>query len=248
MVKKVAYSLGGILLVFASWLILYVAVQNSVVISSPFLSVKETVLLFSKGYFYSALFSTLFRVFIAFIISLILAVVTAILSYKFSGFASVFSSVVAVLRSLPTLAVLLIILVVGRSSAPIKVCVLTLFPLLYTAIFKGLNGVSKDLIEMCGVYKVPMKKRVISLYLKSILPELYLDCSSAFSFGLKLVVSAEILASVYGSVGGLMAEASLYGAKERLTLFALTIVICLIGIIIEIIGKFAYDKARGKGL
>ena len=163
MVKRVAYSLGGILLVFASWLILYVAVQNSVVISSPFLSVKEAVLLFSKGYFYSALFSTLFRVFIAFIISLILAVVTSILSYKFSVFSSVFSSVVAVLRSLPTLAVLLIILVVDRSSAPIKVCVLTLFPLLYTAIFKGLNGVSKDLIEMCGVYKVPMKKRVISL-------------------------------------------------------------------------------------
>ncbi len=246
MAKKVAYQLSGIAFIFASWLVLYLAVQNSVVIPSPFLSVKEALLLLSEGYFYSALFSTLLRVLIGFIVSLILAVITAVLSYKFKGFAGVFSSVIAVLRSLPTLAVILIILVISRTVAPTIVCILTLFPLLHTAIFKAISSVSNELIEMCKVYKVPVKKQIFSLYIPSVFPGLYLDFSSALSFGLKLTVSAEILASVYGSVGGLMMEASLYGARARAMLFALTVIVCLIGIIIEFIGKFIFDRARGK--
>jgi NitT/TauT family transport system permease protein len=96
---------------------------------------------------------------------------------------------------------------------------------------------------MCRVYKTPVIKKVRYLYIPSLFPKLYLDFSSAFSFGLKLVVSAEILASVYGSVGGAMQEASMY---DTVMLFALTLVGCVIGIIIEFIGKFAFDIVESK--
>lgn len=246
MVKKTAYSLGGILFIFATWLILYITVKNQVVIPSPLKTVKEALLLFTKGYFYSALFKTLLRVVIAFLISFILAVITAVLSCKFSAFAGVFNVVIAVLRSLPTLAILLVILVlsVSRTTAPIAVCFLTLFPLLHTGIYSAISAVSKEQIEMCKVYKVPFKKQVFNLYLPSVLPPLCLDVSSALSFGIKITVSAEILASVYGSIGGLMYEASIYSATM---LFALALAVCIIGIIVEIIGKFAFEKA-GKRL
>ncbi|MBO7215071.1 MAG: ABC transporter permease subunit [Clostridia bacterium] len=244
--KKLAYSLSGILIVFIAWTILYLAVSNNYVVPSPLKSVKEALLLFGKGYFYSALFSSLLRVLISFLISIITAVITAVISYRYKTFASIFGSVIAVMRSLPTLAIMLIILVaINRSTAPIIVCILTLIPLLYTAIFTALSGVKKDLIEMCKVYKVPCKKQVFSLYIPSILPTLCFDFSSALSFSLKLVISAEILADVYKSFGGLMVEASIY--SETVMLFALAIAICVIGIIIEFIGKFAFDKMEKKG-
>ena len=247
MAKKLAYSLGGILLVFLAWTILYLLVSNDYVVSSPLKSIKEALLFFGKGYFYSALFSTLLRVFLSFVLSLVLAGVIAVISYRYKTFSNVFGSVVAVLRSLPTLAILLIILVAvnDRSVAPVIVCILTLFPLLFTAIFSSLKGVDRELIEMCKVYKVPKKKQILSLYIPSILPSFCLDFSSALSFALKLVISAEILANVYKSIGGLMVEVNNY--SETAMLFALALIVCVIGVIIEFIGKFAFDKLEKKG-
>jgi NitT/TauT family transport system permease protein len=242
--KRLAYSIGGIALVFAVWFIFYITVKNSVIVPSPTFTIKKVGELFTEKFFYSALFSTLLRVVIAFLISAIFAVITASFAYKFNAFANVFGVIVSVMRSLPTLAVLLIILVkVKRTEAPVYVCFLTLFPLLYTAVYSSLKSINTDLEDMCKVYKTPAIKKVRYLYIPSLFPKLYLDFSSAFSFGLKLTVSAEILASVYGSVGGAMQEAAIY---DTVMLFALTLVVCVIGIIIEFIGKFAFDIVESK--
>ena len=247
MVKRVVYSIGGIIFIFAVWFIFYLAVKNQVLIPSPLNSVKEAFFLFTKGHFYKVLFSTLLRVVIAFFISLVLAVLTAIISYKVKGFALFFSSVIAVLRALPTLAIMLILLVlVNRVTAPIIVCFLTLFPLLYTSVYSSLEGVSGEVVEMLNVYKVPLKKRVFGVYIPTVLPKCCLYFSTAFSFGIKVMVSAEILANLYGSLGGFMSEASLYDKTPLL--FALAFIVCVIGIIIEFIGKFAFDVLRKRGL
>lgn len=238
--KKAVYSIGGTVLVFALWFMLYLSVKNQVVVPSPFKTLKNAVKLLGEGYFYQAVFSTLLRVVIAFLISLIVAIITAVIAYIYKPFAEIFGVVVAFFRSLPTLAVMLIILVaVKRTTAPIIVCFLTLFPLLYTSIYSSLRGVSCDVLEMCKVYKVPVKKQVLCVYLPSSLPKFALDFTSAVSFGIKVTVSAEILASVYGSVGGLMSEASIYA--DTVTLFSMALILCLIGIIVEFIGKFTFD-------
>ena len=133
---------------------------------------------------------------------------------------------------------------VSRSVAPIVVCFLSLFPILYTAFLNAIKGVPSELEEMCLVYKIPLKKRVFSMYIPQMLPKILLDSAGGFSFALKLVVSAEILASVYGSLGGIIQEASIYLLTSRL--FALTLAVCLIGIIVEFIGKILSEKAGEK--
>ncbi|MBE5743848.1 MAG: ABC transporter permease subunit [Clostridiales bacterium] len=240
MKKNSLYFISGIVFLIAVWVCFYLIIGNDYIVPSPIKALENTFILLTEGYFYQALFSTLLRVVIAFLISLILAIFTAILSYKFNAFSTVLSVVNGALRSLPILAVLLIILVsVSRTTAPIIVCFLTLYPMFYTAIFSSLKGVDKGVTDMVKVYKIPVKKQVFKVYLPTILPKVILDFSTAFSFAIKLTVSAEILANVYGSLGGVFEQASLY--SDAVMLFALTIAVTILGIIVEFIGKIAFD-------
>lgn len=243
--NNLLYLILGVTVAVVIYLIAYLLCANEYILPSPISTIKETAILFISPAFYSALGATLLRVVGGFVVSFVLAVALAILARIYPYINGVLSVIVGVLRSLPVLAVLLIILTsVSRSVAPIVVCFLSLFPILYTAFLNALKGVPSELEEMCLVYKIPLKRRVFSMYIPQMLPKILLDSAGGFSFSLKLVVSAEILASVYGSLGGIIQEASIYLLTSRL--FALTLSVCLIGIIVEFIGKILSEKAEKK--
>lgn len=243
--NNLIYLISGILIAVVIYITAYFLCDNEYVLPSPILIIKETFALFITPAFYKALGATLLRVLIGFIISFVLATIFAVLAYLYPFFKGILGVIVGVLRSLPVLAVLLIILTaVSRTFAPIVVCFLSLFPILYTSLLAALIGVSGELKETCKVYKVPIKKQVFSMYIPQILPKILLDLAGGISFGLKLTVSAEILASVYISLGGIIKEASLYLLTARL--FALTLAVCLIGVIVEFIGKILSEKAGKK--
>ena len=63
---------------------------------------------------------------------------------------------------------------------------------------------------------------------------------AAFSFGLKLTVSAEVLTFTYRSLGGWMQDASL--AYEVATMMALTAIVCLLGAAIEVLGVWLVKR------
>lgn len=234
---------SGFLVAVVIYIIAYFACNNEYVIPSPISILERFYKTLISISFYKALFSTLLRVVIAFIISFLLGVVFGVLAYRYKSFSGVFGVIVGLLRSLPVLAVLLIVLLfTSRSFAPIIVCFLSLFPMIYTAVYGALKGVPNELVEMCALYEIPAKKQVFSMYIPQILPKILLDAGSAFSFGIKLIVSAEILSSVYGSVGGALKEASLYLLTADL--FAITLVVCVLGVLIEFIGKLLSEKAE----
>ncbi len=243
--NSVINTVIGVLLVFLLWFLLYFIVRNNHLIPSPFEVVKESLSLFISGEFYSHLLNTLLRVLIALSISFLLGVSLAIVSHLKSQFESVLLPIISVMRSLPVLAILLIILVVlPRSVAPIIVCVLSVFPIAYSQTLNYLNGIDGKQREVLKLYKVPLKKQIFSVYLKGYAPLFIKELTALFSFSLKLIVSAEILASVYKSLGGDISNASNYSNVTEL--FALTLVICLIGIAVEFAGKLIGSKMEKK--
>ena len=192
---------------------------------------KQTGKLLLSGGFWAALGNTLLRTLLALGISFVLALIFALISYLLPPFNSFFTPVVSALRSLPTLAVLLILLVWwGAGDAPVAVAFLSLFPMLYVSVLSALSGVDKDLIEMSRVYNVPLSKRIWELYLPAAAPYVLRETGAALSFSLKLVVSAEVLAYTFPSMGNLMQEARLYDIAQ---LFALVGVTFVLGLLLE---------------
>lgn len=231
-VKNGILALSGIALLVLVWVAAFLLVGNELLAPSPLQSARAFFALFADAGFYRALLATLLRTAIAFAGSAVLAAIFAVGAYLFPAFERFFSGIVAVLRSLPTMAVLLMLLVwtTGDVSA-VAVGFLGLFPMLYTAFASALLGVDGKLKEVCKVYRVGVKEQIKCLYLPHVLPRVIKEGGAGLSFGWKLTVSAEILASTFQSVGGMMQEAKF--TYEYPTLFALTAVVCLLGVLVE---------------
>ena len=232
LIKHILLMIGGVAFLIAVWITAYFCVGNEVLVPSFLETVKQTCLLLINSAFWLSFVHTLLRVLCAFVCSFAFAVGLAIIAYLYPAFRSLLAPVVAVLRSLPVLAVLLIILVwSGGNTAPIIVAFLSLFPVLYTATMSALCGIDTDLLEMSAVYKVPVKTQIQKLYLPAVAPKLIKEGGASLGFGVKLVVSAEVLARTKNSLGTLMQDAKIYEQLPKL--FALVVVACVIGFLLE---------------
>ena len=239
-IKNAVQVLAAVAVMAALWAAAYFAVGNELLVPSLSNCFNTLADLLCGADFWTALGNSLLRVFFAFFISLVFGLIFAVIAYLLPAFERFFSVIVTFLRTTPTLALLLLILVWSSAGvAPVIVAFLSLFPMLYTAILAALSGVDGELLEMGKVYKVPLKKRIFQLYLPSALPYVTREGSAALSFALKLVVSAEVLADTYKSLGGMMGDAKRY--LDVPLLFALLLVTFVMGAVVELCG-FAVAK------
>ena len=238
---QILAALGFLLLV---WWIAYSTIKNELIIPKISDCIKEMVDLLGKSWFWKYFFATVGRVLIAFVISFVFALIFAIIAYMVPSFGGFFAPIVTALRSLPTLAVTLALLALFKAGGtPIAVAFLALFPMLYTGILAALSGIDKELLDIGRVYCTSAKSKIFRVYLPLSAPYILRESAAALSFSLKLVVSAEVVASTARSLGGLMEDAQGYDLPR---LFALVIVTFIVGLILELlVGAFMtkVDKA-----
>ena len=232
-VKNCISALVAVAFLFGAWVVAFVAVGNELLVPAPWDCFDVLWDLAQSKGFWLAFWASFSRTLTAFGVSFVLALVLALVAYLVPIFAQIFSPIATALRSLPVVAVLLILwLVLGAKNAPIAVAFLSLFPMLYTAILAALCEVDGDLIVMSRVYRVPLRKRIVALYLPSAAPYVLKESGAALAFSLKLVVSAEVVARTANSLGGMMsdAKADVWGVP---TLFALVLAAFLTAVVLE---------------
>lgn len=235
LLKNCIGVLVAVAFLFGAWVVAWAAIGNELLVPAPWDCLNVLGDLIKTRGFWTAFWATFSRTLTAFVISFVFAAIFALIAYLVPTFAQIFSPIVTALRSIPVLAVLLILwLVLGAGDAPIAVAFLSLFPMLYVAVLAALSGVDEDLIVMSRVYNVPLKKRIFSLYLPSAAPYVLKESGAALAFSLKLVVSAEVVARTAKSLGGMMSEAKadVWGVP---TLFALVVATFLTAVVLETI-------------
>ncbi|MCH5164248.1 MAG: ABC transporter permease subunit [Clostridiales bacterium] len=189
-----------------------------------------------ENVFWRSFGATLLRALIAFAVSFVLAFIFAILAAGSDIVSRIFSPVITALRSVPTMAIVLVfILTVSANTTTILVGMLVLFPTFYAALLPAAKGISKDLIEISLVSGASRLQRVRYVYLPSIGPAAAENGIAGLSLSVKLIVSAEVLAQTARSIGMMMQTARAYLELERL--LALTILVVVVCIIIDAVGK-----------
>ena len=230
--KNALWAFLSVAFVFGVWGIFYWKVGNDSFLPSPWAALKEVGGLLLDGVFWKAFFGTFGRSILAFFISFVLGVGLALIAYTVAWFRKLMRGVTAVIRALPTLAITLcLLLLVLPSRAPVVVACMALAPMLYHSALNALDGVDGKLIETCNVYRVPMKKRILGLYLPTAAPYILKESAAAVAFSLKLTVSAEILALTAKSLGSMMQQAQMF--EEMPTVFALTIISVFVACVLE---------------
>ncbi len=230
--KNVIQTLAAIVFLLVVWFVAHLAVGNEYLIPPISDSFGEIGKLLVSGVFWQSVGASVLRALCAFAISFILALVLAVISYLYPSVANFLAPIVSVFRSMPVLAVLLILLAfMGAGEAPIAVAFLSLFPMLYAGILAALFGVDKHLIEISRVCGTSVFRRVTAIYLPLSAPYVLREAGAALSFSLKLIVSAEIIANTAESLGFMMHDAKAYGEIPQL--FALVGVAFFIGLLLE---------------
>lgn len=233
------------------WIIAYYTTKNDYIIPSfqdTFVSLWRDCI--AKGAFWVAFGNTFLRTLLAFVISFVLAAALACvcsLSEKAAAFVMPF---MVFLRTLPTLAVILLLLIwTTPRIAPVIVTVLVMFPMMHARLYAAIDGIDGGIRQMLKVYGIPKSQAVFKVYLPLVAPQTLPQIGSDISLGLKIMISAEVLASTFKSLGGMMQESRLYLEMPRLA--ALTLFAVLFGLIIDVafsqLARLTYKWSRKEG-
>ena len=245
-------SIAAIVMMVIVWIIAYYSVKNDYVVPSFSDTLSSLCGCLKSGVFWIAFFNTFGRTLLAFIISFVLAGCLAALSIISKAFSAFINPIMVFLRTLPTLAVILILLIwTSPKTAPVIVTALVLFPMIYAQITAAFGGIDRGLTEMAKVYKLSNRDKLFNIYLPSVTPNVLAQTGADISLGIKVMISAEVLANTYRSLGGLMQNARLYLEMPRLA--ALTLAAVILGLVVEFAFSqferitFKWSRKEGRG-
>ncbi len=241
---SILYPFLSIALMLLAWHLMFLAVGSQFVFPSISTTFQKIFEYLGEGSFWLALLHTLARVIVCFVFSLVLAVAIGTLAKVFPPVGKVMAPVVAVFRSAPTVAMMVILtLIVKPNIAPVIVGLLVIFPMLYANVNSAINQVDVQLLQMCKTYRLPKKQQLKFVYLPTVVPYLLGELPATLSFAVKLIISAEILSYSYQSIGGLIQSANVY--VDMAGLFALTILSVVVATLLDVALRVASKLARG---
>ena len=226
------FSALAVVAVWVAWTVAYYAVGNDYVVPSVNATFAEMGRLLSDAAFWRAFGGTILRTLEAFALSFALGIILALLALLFPRMRAFFAPIVSLLRTAPTMALVLILLLwTSPAAAPVLIAALVLFPMFYAAMNASLDEVRTEYGEMARVFHVPRAKQAVCMYLPLAAPPVLKQMGAAFSLGLKITVSGEVLSLTAKSLGGMMQLAQGYLQIPRL--MALTLLAIFTGLLFE---------------
>lgn len=217
---------------FAVWAIVAAVVDNYFLFPTIGATFQALGASLTDGAFWAAVGGTIGRTLLAFIIAAICALTLAVCSVFFRPVRKILTPLVAIMRALPTLAVVLILAVwMSPQAVPLVVVLLVTFPVLYSGLLGAFDHVDRGLIEMSKVYGVSKKHMATKLVIPNVLPGVLPLIGSTLSLSVKLMVAAEIMSDTAHSIGALMKGANIFFNMGQM--FALTLVAVLIAVSAE---------------
>ena len=219
-----------IVLIAVAILLWYVAAlifNSELIVPEPWTVVKLTFSLLGQGVTYLALLSTLLRAICAFVVSVCVAILLSLLVNLYPKCEFCVDCVVTFLRALPTIAIILVTLIVFNSSfVPAVVAFLVAFSVIYSVLQRSFRH-NAQLLAVCKVYNVKTAKKIKFMFLPIVRDEILTIVREELPLCIKIVVAGEVLALPLSGIGREMyiGKVNLDTAKV-VALTLLTLVVC----------------------
>ncbi|MCK5128219.1 MAG: ABC transporter permease subunit [Clostridiales bacterium] len=225
------------------WQIISLIVNQPLFLPSPIQTIVSLIELGKTTTFYISVGATLLRVLTGLLTAIILGIAFGLLSTKTHALQIFFEPVVSTIKSIPVMSFIILALLYLKSSyVPVLVCILLCFPVIYTNTQKGILSIDKKLIELAHLYKVSKVKIFTHIKLPAIMPYLLSAVLISIGFSWKSVVTAEVLSAPLHSIGYNLYTTKLY--LDTQSLFAWTLIIVILSIIIEKIANNLYQNSK----
>ncbi|MBE6547048.1 MAG: ABC transporter permease subunit [Ruminococcaceae bacterium] len=194
----------------------------------------------SKDFWLITLLS-LIRVIWGILVSLLLGSVLAYLTTQVKLLHILVSPALSAIKSTPVASfIILALLWLERDSLPVLITALIVIPIIWANVSEGIERVDNELLEVATIYRFSLWTKFHRLYLPSVAPYFMAACKSSLGMAWKAGIAAEVLATPQHSIG-----TELYFSKTYLetpTLFAWTLVVILLSLIIEKLFVFGLER------
>lgn len=244
--KAILKNIGILLIYLLIWQLVYSLVQREVYLPSPgqvFMRLGE---LIGEKSFWQAVAMSMYRVVWGLFLATFLGLVFGALAGWSKFCYSLMHPLVVAIKSTPAISFIIIALIwFSSSNAPIFICVLMCFPIIWTNILTGIQSVDQKLLEMAKVYRVKKWDIMQKIYFPTILPYFTAAIITALGMGWKVSVAAEVLSHPRHAVGSHLYTAKVY--LDSSSLFAWTIVVITLSLILEKVLSYCLNKFKERG-
>lgn len=234
---------GFLILLF--WIALWgliSAVANNFIVPSPLQTGRVLMDLLMSGQTYGIIFSSLSRVLLSLLVGIAFGVVFGILAGLNEFIYKLLVPMVNFITATPVVSFIIILFmyIKNDSLVPVICGILLCFPIIYNNVLHGYKMVSSELINMSQVYRVPMHRKILKLYIPSTLPYVFAGILTSVGICWKATIAAELIGIIENSIG-----LQLYNGKVFLEydhVFAWTILIVLSSVLIQKCAHYFIQK------
>lgn len=226
------------------WFVAAKIIDLEVILPSPFTVFGRIGELSLTSEFYAVCFNSLIRVLLGIASGVLIGTVCAIITSSVPFLDLLLSPAISTVKSVPVASfIILLMLWVDKDHLPAIITFLIVFPLAWANISTGIKTAPTELLELSGVYRFGIFKKIIHIYIPSLIPFFISTAKSALGLAWKAGIAAEVLA-----VPALAIGSEIYKSKtflETTDLFAWTVVTLLLSVAVEyVIGSMLSSFAK----
>ena len=211
------------------------------ILPSPATVFKKWIDIAFTAPFIKAEILTLSRIFIGFFMGCTLGFAIGVITHFSKLICSLLSPILKIIRAVPVVAVIILMyLFFDSSTLPVLIVTLMVAPLVWQAVYDGLNNTDKKLLEMAKVYNLSVTKTFFRVKLPHIIPQLITTCVNALGLAWKSGIAAEVICLPDISLGTLLWQGK--GNVNYDEVYAITVTVIILSIIIEFLLKFLCNK------
>lgn len=190
------------LIAVAGWKLASVLVGREVILPAPERTAAELVHIVLSPLFVETVLVTLGRVAASFGAAFVAALGLGFCAGLTRVVEDALHAPVTVMRSVPTMGVILLSLIwLDSEGAPLLVCALVTFPIMYAAMVAAIRSVDEELVEMHRAYRVGLFRRMRHFYLPSVVPHVRAGMAVALGLNVKVMIAAEVLSQPARGIG-----------------------------------------------
>ena len=245
MKKKILIGIAVFVFWIAVWQGLSMLVNKEVLLPAPFSVVKRLFGLIRTSGFHKTVLLSCIRIFGGFLIAFFSGCIFGVICAKIKIIDLFLSPVISTIKATPVASFIILTLVwIDKQTAPLFISFLMVFPIIFSNVKEGINSTDKKLLEMARVFEFPKSRILTKIYFPSLIPYLTAGLKASLGIAWKSGVAAEVICQPSFSIGKFLYESKLN--LETVDLFAWTVAVILISIIIEKAVIFILNTATKK--
>lgn len=247
--KDKNYIFVSYIIIIIVWQLGAVAIDNELLLPSIINVLKELILIISSNDFMKIIISSIIRCLSSFIISIIIAIIISTLSYINKFIYNFFYPILAVIKSIPTIAFIVLALIwISKDYAPMLIGGMIAVPIFYEVTLNSLIGIDDKLIDMCNVYKISKIDKIKSIYLPTIIFTLTNVFSSSIALIFKVIIAGELYSQPKYGIGAVIQMEKMKFNTTGIIAWIILITLTTLGFdkILTILNNFI-NKWKGDG-